>query len=111
MRAGKLKERIDLLAAKPTAGDAWGPGQTWTPYARSLPAQVAPATASETDARNQVQSQAAFTITIRFRRDVTSEHRIAWHGRTLQIVSVTDTDNAHRELAIEAVEYPAKVGS
>jgi SPP1 family predicted phage head-tail adaptor len=103
MRAGLLRERIDLLRPVTTVGDEWGHGTNW-PSEASVWAQVTPSAGAEKASDTAVQASVSYDIRIRFVPDVASDWRIVWRGRSLDIVSVVDATGRGRELEIKAVE-------
>lgn len=105
MRAGTLRERIDLELSVPSTDAQWGPVEEWQQYASSVPASVLAAGAGEKVQDKGVGSSTRFNIRIRFRGDVKAAHRVIWRGRTLDILGLTDPDGRRRELVIEAIEH------
>ena len=82
-----------LVALESPAGPLDPP--TW--YAALEPASAAFA-----------EGQAAFTVRGRYHAGITQETRLTFEGRTLQIQSVADTNEQHRELVCFAVEVVAR---
>ena len=104
MRAGLLRERIDLLRPVTTIGDEWGQATNWqTEYTGW--AEVTPVAGAEKASTTAVQASVGYDIRIRFAPDVASDWRIVWRGRLLDIVSVFDPTRRGRELEIKAVEH------
>src|SRR5688572_7063004 len=104
MRAGLLRDRIDLLKPIATVGDEWGKGTNWVSEA-TVWAEVKPVAGAEKATPTAVQTSVSYDIRIRFVPDVTSQWRVVWRGRTLDIVSVIDPTGRGRELEIKAVEH------
>src|SRR4051812_26750127 len=106
IRAGELRQRITLQVGVPGTDPRWGEVTDWQDV-DEVWASVTPRAAGEkSDAKGQ-QTEVTHDIVVRFRADVTSETRINWGGRSLEIVGVLDVDARHRELRIEAIERPA----
>jgi SPP1 family predicted phage head-tail adaptor len=104
MRAGLLRERVDLLKPVATVGDEWGKGTNWqTEYTGW--AEVTPVAGAEKATTTAVQASVSYDIRIRFAPDLASDWRIGWRGRLLDIVSVFDPTGRGRELEIKAVEH------
>jgi SPP1 family predicted phage head-tail adaptor len=107
--AGKLRDRIGLLAQIPATDPRWGPGNEWQQYATAVPAGVIPLmgtqAGSEAPSNEGVQSEVSYTITLRYRTDVKNTDRILYRGQTLEVVSAVDPDGLRRTLEIQARAY------
>lgn len=106
MRAGLLRERINLQAPVATNGDDWGPGSNWTTEA-TMWAQVTPVSGTEKQSGDAIQTTVTHQIRMRYLSDVTSKWRAIYRSRVLDFVSVIDVDGMGRELRIEAREHQA----
>lgn len=107
MRAGTLKHRVTLQRQTPSGGDAtWAAPTTWVDEHRVW-ASVQADAGAESKADNAVMTAVSYTIRIRFLADVTSEWRMLWNGKTLDIVSVIDPTGRGHELEIKAIENVA----
>lgn len=104
MIAGKLRERITIQRSSPTVDTGWGTSTSWSDVA-AVSASVIPADASEPFTDKGVVTRAAFTVSIRYRSDVTSKDRLVWRGRTLDIVGIDNVGSRNRELVIRAVQH------
>lgn len=62
----------------------------------------------EPAAAQVVEGQAAFVVKGRYHPGVTLETRLTFEGRTLQIQSVADVGERHRDLVCFAVEVVAR---
>ncbi len=105
-RAGLLRHRINLQRNAGTPDAAGEVVPTWTNYAASLPAQFRGLGGSEVDRADQRTALASAIITIRYRDDVSPEHRVVWGSRTFHITRVTDSDGRGRWLDLEVTELP-----
>lgn len=105
MRAGQLRDRLTIQRPVKTPGQSWGPQTSYTTLA-TVWAGVTPKASTEKADPKGVETLNRFEIRTRFIAGITTEHRIEWKGRTLDIVGVTDADNRGRELIIEAAEHP-----
>ena len=110
IRAGYFRDKLGLLAPTTATDPQWGSTPQWTP-AGTIWAHVIPVSATERAANGGVQSAVSHRITIRFRDDVTSKHRLVYRGRVLELTGVFDPDGRRRELNIDAREYPAEGGA
>jgi SPP1 family predicted phage head-tail adaptor len=95
---GELREKITLQRSEPGPGDAWGPGAAvWTDWQRPW-ARVRPRRGNEPSVYGGPKVQAEYSVTIRYRRGVTTAHRLIWRGAVLAIVAIVDPDQSKRWL-------------
>ncbi len=89
MRAGELRERITIQAPTAVQNSYGEETITWSDVA-TVWASVEFLAGQERYQRavDQAVSTATYRITMRYRDDVTEEHRIQWRGRYLGILSV-----------------------
>ena len=93
MNAGALRDRVVIQQNTTTADSQGGRASSWGTLA-TVWAQVRPASAREQAQAQAVMSDLAYTVTIRYRADVTPSMRLSWtpylgSARTLQILGVT----------------------
>lgn len=111
MAAAVFRDFITLMAleADPAQDSAYGAGESWQQYAQVW-AQVLPLTGTsagtEQYTQQGVQSRINYAVTIRYRTDITAEHRIVYRGQPLEILTVVDPDGMRQTLAIQAAAYP-----
>lgn len=98
-RLGKLRERITIQSASvdETTGQ---PVRTWSTLEASVPASYDPATGSETTRGRQVEANVKAVFTIRFRTDVTTEHRVVYDSRNWGIVATVPVEGGRRYLEL-----------
>lgn len=104
MRAGLMRDRIDLQSPAPTSGD-WGQAEGWATQA-TVWAQVTPLTGTEKLNDTEIQSVVTHKISMRYRSDVTSQWRAIYRDQVLDFLTVIDVDGLKAELQIDAREYP-----
>lgn len=104
MIAGKLRERVTIQRATPSVDTGWGSSASWADVA-TVSAAVLPVDASEPFTQQGVVTRAGFTVSIRYRADVTSKDRLSWRGRILEIVGVDNVGSRNRELVLKAVQH------
>ncbi len=93
MRAGDLNERITIQQNTPTQ-DAFGAEvASWSTVA-TVWAQVIAQSGSEQIAAGVGVATTIYTVTIRYRDDVTTQMRILYEGLTLEIRAVLSGDDA-----------------
>ncbi|MCU0871778.1 MAG: phage head closure protein [Pirellulaceae bacterium] len=100
--SGRLRERITIQSASWARDAAGQPIPTWTNLATIVPAEVLAANGGETVRGRQVHAEANYVIVVRYRSDVTVEHRVLWNGLYLQIVWTGDPWGDRRTTRIEA---------
>lgn len=84
MPAGQLSERIELQRATRTDDGYGGYAETWATYA-TVWAQVRPLSGRERYHAQQIEAEASYRVTIRYRADVLDSDRIVWRGQNLNI--------------------------
>lgn len=112
MDIGKLNKRITFLERKQKEDDYGDHVGCWEPVF-TVWATVNPDRTSEPTLRNNVQKpQAGFKIYVRYRKDIRPDMRIAYAGRTLELVGTpVDVEERHAmiqlyaEEVFEGVEY------
>ena len=106
--AAQMRDFISLLKSVPTDDERFGTTPDWQQYAQVW-ATVLPMVGTQAGAEEfvqmGVQSLVNYTVTIRYRSDVTNEHRIIYRGKTLELLSVVDPDGKRATLNIIAREY------
>lgn len=107
MRAATLRSRLAFQKQIAGGGDAsWGSALEWVEFARVWGSVQAEA-GTETAGDHAVMSSVTYTVRTRWLDGVTSQQRIVWNDRTLDILSVIDPTGRGRELEIKAVENVA----
>ena len=101
--AGQLRHRVTLQSKTEARNDYGEPEHTWSDEA-TLYAKVDPLSADERTDAQQVGSQRTHKVTIRYRPGVTSEKRLRFDGRTLNITSVINPLEYDRWLELECEE-------
>lgn len=88
MDPGKLQHRVELQSFSTTVNPNTGERtQVWTTFAKAW-AHVQPASGKEFIAAQAVQSKVSIRVQMRFREDVTTQHRLAHRGKTYNIEAV-----------------------
>lgn len=88
MQAGKLRHRVTIKQPVRSQSPATGAvTETWQKVA-DVWAEVSPSSAREFTAAMAVQSEITTRITIRYRPDITSKHRIEYRGKIYNVEGV-----------------------
>ena len=105
MQAGKLRERVTILAppGPEQSQDSFGtPADVYDAVATRW-AEVKELSGRELWYAEQVQSSVTHEVTFRWFQGLTEKHRLDFQGRTLEIDSIT-RDSRKREMTVRAVE-------
>lgn len=107
MRAGLLRHQVELQAPTNTAGPD-GNTQTWTTYA-TVPAAIDPATAAlvERLIAGTTTVPATHLVSLRYRDDVRSTHRVLFGSRPLYIGGIHNARELNRQLVLACEERQA----
>lgn len=105
MHSGRLRDRCTLLTATTTADGQGGQTTTWT-AGDHVWAHVRALSGREVMQFGAVQSSAALRISLRFRSDLTVQHRLRREpsGPTYELTAMRDVDGRRRWLELDAVE-------
>lgn len=101
---GQMDRRITLQTAGapvPDGGGGWTPG---TPTSFETWAHVEPLQGNEQIQAMQTGMERPHRFTISYRPDVVTTQVIVYKGRTFDVKSVVDPDEAHDEIVILADE-------
>lgn len=109
-RAGQLRQRITVQSATRTTDEGGGHTTTWADLA-SLWANVEALGGSERYAAQAVEGVADYTVTIRYRSDVTRLNRVLFGDRTLAIRAAFDPDSSGRMLVLLCREEDNEEGA
>lgn len=97
--AGQMRERVTIQQENETSDGGGGYSVAWIDVA-SVAAQVRPLRGKEQLEHMQMQDSTLFTVTIRYRSDVTPKMRLDWIGTILNIRAVINPDQRRRFLEI-----------
>jgi len=100
---GDLRRRVALQSPTDSL-DSYGQAiRTWATYATVWASVVSTPGAEPQSALTQVPT-ISYTVTIRYRDDVLSTHRMTYGSTTLNIVGVSTIDGVNKHLKITALE-------
>ncbi len=104
--AGRLgRSRVDIVAPNNTQADSGQMIPGWDVYiARGVPASFEIVSGGSTVRDQQIEEGVTTLFTLRFRTDVTVQHRLEFGGRMLGIVRVQDPDGHRRVIMIQCKE-------
>lgn len=107
MRAGKLRHLIHLQRQVLTADGQGGYANDWTDI-DEIHAEVKFGGGTESLIAGQLETASLYTISMRWRADLTPAKRVVWEDgnllRILDVLSVGNPDGKHRELALSCIE-------
>lgn len=96
MRAGDLRTRVEIQQPV-RVGSGTGGRVEWQTYAAAW-ADVKPVRSTDRTDDGHFQTVRLARVTIRYREGVKSKMRVVIGSRVLEIVSVIDVDERHRQL-------------
>ena len=104
MRAGGLRHKIELQSAVETQDSFGQPAPTWSTYATAW-ASVEVESVSELAQSEKWVNQRRYTLTVRFRDDVETEHRVVLPGgEVLEIAGAYDPDGKRTQTILDCLE-------
>lgn len=99
MRAGRLRHRVALQSATETRDAHGQPVKTWATNA-TVWGGVEPVRGKEAESANQIAAELIIRVVIRYRSDVTTDWRVVFESRNLEIKAIIDPDLRHKELQL-----------
>lgn len=104
VEVGKLNKRITLQRVSETTDDMGQDKVGWEDY-KTIWATVKPYKSSEYNFMGKLKPEITHRIYVRYRKDITSDMRILYHGRILAITAPPlDIDERHELLEIQCEE-------
>ena len=103
MRAGGLRHRVALQQPSVETDAMGGESQTFVTYA-TVWASIEPLRGTERLAVQQAQSDQTHKIRMRYRKSLTTQHRILFDSRAFNINAVANTFERDRELLVDCTE-------
>lgn len=104
MRAGKLRQLIDIEQYSETQDGTGDPVKGWTTFVSAVPASIEPMSGRETFTSQQVLSSTTHAVRTRYFAGVTSKMRVKFGVRYFRINDVRNVDERGRELDLQCVE-------
>lgn len=99
--AGDLRERVTIETPTRVGDGTGGESVSWSALA-TVWADVAALSGSEVTLGERDEARGRFTVTMRYRDDVSAEMRLVWRGKILNIRALRDPDGHRRWLAVGA---------
>lgn len=99
MKVGKLRKRVklqNLARNQDSFGEAVPSYTTYT----TVWASVEPLQGRELEHAQQISAEVSHRVTIRYNRNVTSEHRVVYVERTLEIIAVINPEEQNEMLIL-----------
>lgn len=110
MRAGDLRERIEIQQVTTTRDSTGATVENWTPldevFACVLPQRYQQGMEALAQALGREAVATSYTVTIYWRSDVTELNRLDWRGKLLDIRRVIDPDGKRTWLELLCEELP-----
>ena len=106
MRAGRLRQRIQLQSKATTADRTGTPTETWATY-DTVWAEVKPLRGQEQQQGDQVQGRMTHLVTLRYHSSITIEHRIYFDSRYFDINAVANVYERNIYMELSCTEVPS----
>lgn len=103
MRAGRLRHQITIQGTTETQNSYGEPVTAWTDFA-SVRAEITPISGREYFAAQEVRSDVTHRVRLRYLSGVTSQMRIMFGSRIMDIESVINVNERNHELQLMCVE-------
>lgn len=100
--ASRLRGKVTIQSATRSPDGKGGQVKSWLNMAVDLPAEVIALRGQEAVAHNLLSSNQLWKVTIRYRGDVTTDHRLLIAGAPMNIRSCADPDGRRCELVMTA---------
>ncbi len=108
MRAGELRDPIDIIRSSRTVDNRGGGVPTWSVITDgSRWAKVTSSGGRERYAGLQLEDTEVLEVKMRYLAGVTSADRVRWNSRTLEIAGLVDWGNRHVEMSLFCIEHKA----
>lgn len=102
--SGRLRHKVDIQVQTRTP-DGYGQFTvTWADLASDVWCEIKPVLGREYFAAMQQQAKITHKIRMRFRKGITSKHRVLYGNRVFNIESVIDPEEKHQELVLYCTE-------
>ena len=105
MKAGSLRHRVTIQRLTITQGTAGEVVESWSDVA-TVYAAVEPLSGREFWQAQQVAAESQIRVRIRYRAGLDTTMRVIHDDRTLEILSIVDPEERHRELQLMCREIP-----
>lgn len=86
---GALRERVSIQSQAQTVDEAGAISTTWTEVATCW-ARMKPVSMKQLLLAGRDESVRTYMMTIRYRTDLTTAHRVVWRGRRFDVQGVND---------------------
>lgn len=103
--AGRLRERVTLLAAQTMADGYGGRAVTWNALV-TVAAAVEPEPQNRDDIAGRSGHAVHYRIVLRRRADIVPAMRLMWRGRVLEITAVPPDQPDQPAMILSALEVP-----
>lgn len=107
MRAGQLRQRIDVQSVALTGDGGGGATEVWSNFASGIYAHVEPLSGLELFQAQQVNDQLTHKVTIRYFPGITSKMRVKYGTRIFLIEYPIDPEERHRSIELMCKELVA----
>ncbi len=99
MHIGRLRHRIDIQEEVESQSGTGEVTHTWQHFA-TVWASIEPQKMTEGISAEQLSAEAVLRVRIRYRAGITTDHRVLYCTRGLEIMQVIDPGERHTELEL-----------
>jgi SPP1 family predicted phage head-tail adaptor len=99
----RLRHRVTIQERVVTKNNRGADTISWSDVA-TVYAEIRSVAGREENTNDQITPTAAHQVTIRYRRNITTQHRIKWQSRLFGISEVAERDNRMRMLLLTCNE-------
>jgi SPP1 family predicted phage head-tail adaptor len=103
MRAGGMRNKIEIQIVTETSDGMGGFTETWSEYTTAW-AEIRPMRGEESLEWKKLEHEYMHRIWIRYQSGITAKMRIIWGDRIMKIVGLRNPDERNRSLEILAEE-------
>lgn len=104
LTAGKLRHLIDFQSEQMTADGGGGNTLAWTSFVSGVRGFINPVSANERVFGQRLEHNITHRLWVRYRTDVSSEHRVLYSGRSMQIRGIRNLEERNQWLEIDLEE-------
>lgn len=105
MKIGNLRHRVALQKKAITEDGLKQQSEVWADIA-TVWARIEPLSGKEYFAAKQINAEISVKLTLRYRKDVVSDMRVAFDGRIFEVLSIINPEERRESLILMCKEVP-----
>lgn len=103
LRAGDLNRQVALQSRSVTRDGFGQEAVDWSTFATVM-AKIKPLSGRELDLARAINRETTHEVTVRYRTNLTTAHRVVYQGRNYNIHSILDEEMRHEYLVLSVGE-------